>query len=57
MSDKKIGRPTTNPRPHKLSIRINDKSKGILEQYCKENGTSKTEAIERSIEKLGNDLK
>jgi hypothetical protein len=48
----KIGRPTTNPRPHKLSVRINDTCKDILENYCKENNITLTEAIERSIKTL-----
>lgn len=49
MSAAKVGRPTDNPRPHKISIRINDRSKQILETYCLQNGVSKTEAIERGI--------
>ncbi len=47
-----IGRPTSNPRPHKISIRINDESKEILERYCSQNNVNKTEAIERGIKKL-----
>ncbi len=52
-----MGRPTDNPRPHKISIRMNDNSKKILEQYCFEKDVNKTEAIERGIEKLKDDLK
>ncbi len=48
----KMGRPTTNPRPHKISVRINDTCKDILDTYCKENNVTLTEAIERSIKKL-----
>ncbi len=57
MPSKKMGRPTDNPRPHKISIRMNDNSKKILEQYCFEKDVNKTEAIERGIEKLKDDLK
>lgn len=53
---KKMGRPTSNPRPHKLSIRINDESKQILEKYCNEKNVNKTEAIERGIKKLESDI-
>lgn len=56
MPSKKMGRPTNNPRPHKISIRINDKSKQTLETYCSQKSVNKTEAIEKGIEKLEDDL-
>ena len=46
-----------NPRPHKISIRINDESKEILEEYCQNENVSKTEAIERGIKRLKPDIK
>ncbi len=57
MPGKKRGRPTSNPRPHKVSIRINDESKSILERYCEQESVNKTEAIERGIRRLKDDLK
>lgn len=57
MSEKKIGRPTENPRPNKLSIRLSDKSKGILESYCGQYAVNRTEAIERGIKMLEKDIK
>ena len=57
MPGKKMGRPTNNPRPHKLNVRINDSSKQILEKYCLQESVNKTEAVERGIKKLENDLK
>lgn len=57
MSDKKMGRPTDNPRLNKISIRIGDNSKEILEKYCQQEGVNKTEAINRGIEKLESDIK
>lgn len=57
MSSKKMGRPTDNPRPHKVSIRINENSKQTLEKYCLQESVNKTEAIERGIGKLKDDLK
>lgn len=48
----KRGRPTENPRPNKLSIRISDEDKQILEDYCKEENVNRTEAISRGIKKL-----
>lgn len=48
----KIGRPTDNPRPNKISIRISDDDKRILENYCEHENVNKTEAISRGIKKL-----
>lgn len=52
MSAARPGRPSDNPRPNKLSIRISDRSKQILEDYCEEHQVNRTEAIERGIGKL-----
>lgn len=57
MSEKKKGRPTENPRPNKLSIRLSDKSKEILENYCGQYTVNRTEAIERGIKMLEKDIK
>ena len=46
------GRPTNNPRPNKLSIRISDEDKKILEDYCERENINRTEAISRGIKKL-----
>lgn len=51
-SKKKMGRPTDNPRPHSLTIRISDADKRILEIYCAKTGVNRTEAISRGIGKL-----
>ena len=48
----RTGRPTDNPRPKKLSIRISDEDKKILEDYCLRENVNKTEAISRGIRKL-----
>lgn len=47
-----MGRPTDNPRPHSLTIRMSDIDKRILEEYCKKTGVNRTEAISRGIGKL-----
>ena len=51
-SKKKMGRPTNNPRPHSLTIRISDADKRVLEEYCAKTGVNRTEAISRGIGKL-----
>lgn len=48
----RTGRPTSNPRPNKISIRISDSDKEILERYCERKKVNKTEAISRGIKKL-----
>lgn len=48
----RTGRPTNNPRPNKLSIRLSDEDKILLEKYCEENNVNRTEAISRGIKKL-----
>ena len=48
----RTGRPTDNPRPNKLSIRISDEDKKILENYCEKENVNRTEAISRGIRKL-----
>lgn len=53
----RTGRPTDNPRPNKISIRISDADKKILEDYCEQESVNKTEAISRGIKKLENDIK
>lgn len=53
---KKMGRPTDNPRPNKLSIRISDTDKETLEKYCVEKEVNRTEAISRGIQKLKEDI-
>ena len=57
MSSKKLGRPTDNPRPNKLSIRLSDDDKNILEKYCEENQVNRTEAISRGIKSLVSETK
>ena len=52
MMSPRTGRPTENPRPNKLSIRISDEDKKILEEYCNREKVNRTEAISRGIKKL-----
>lgn len=53
----RTGRPTNNPRPNKISIRISDSDKELLEKYCEQQNVNKTEAISRGIQKLESDIK
>lgn len=53
----KIGRPTANPKPHKITVRVDDKGKDILERYCKQENVNQMEAVRNAIYKLEDDIK
>lgn len=54
---KKIGRPTDNPKPYKITVRIDENNKKILEEYCSQEKVNQMEAVRRGIEKLEDDIK
>jgi hypothetical protein len=54
---KKMGRPTDNPKPYKITVRIDEYCKKILDKYCEQEGVSQMESVRRGIEKLESDLK
>lgn len=53
----RVGRPTNNPKPHKITVRIDDINKKILDAYCKQENVSQMEAVRRGISKLKTDIK
>lgn len=52
MSDKKLGRPTKNPKNNKITIRLTDDIYEILDTYCKKKNVTMTTAITEGIKKL-----
>lgn len=54
---KKIGRPTKNPKTNPIHVRLDDKTKEILETYCGQEKIPKTEGIRRGILKLEVEIK
>lgn len=56
MSPRK-GRPTDNPKPYKLTVRVDEESKKILDQYSEQEGINQMEAIRRGIKRLEPDIK
>ena len=52
MTEKKLGRPTDNPKNTKLTVRVDAETLEILEKYCKKENISKMEGIRRGIRKL-----
>lgn len=57
MPDKKMGRPTDNPKPYRVYARLDAESKEILKAYTKQENVTAMEAVRRAIKKLRGDLK
>lgn len=57
MGDKKRGRPTDNPKLHRIAVKMDDETKSILDAYCEQESVNQMEAARRGIRKLKEDLK
>lgn len=57
MEGKKRGRPTDNPKTHRIAVKMDDETKGILDAYCKQENVNQMEAARRGIRKLKDDIK
>ena len=57
MSNKKVGRPTDNPKTKPIHVRLDLESDKILEDYCSQENIPRTEGIRRGIKKLKDDIK
>lgn len=54
----RIGRPKSdNPKSNPIHVRLDDETRGILEDYCNQEQIAKTEGIRRGIHKLKSDIK
>ena len=52
MTEKKIGRPTDNPKIEKITVRLDKEASDILNEYCKKEKITKVEGIRRGVKKL-----
>lgn len=57
MTNKKMGRPTDNPKPYKIAVRLDKEAKEILDSYCIQENVNQMEAARRGIKKLKDDIK
>lgn len=57
MVEKKRGRPTDNPKRHRIAVKMDDETKAILDKYCNQEKVNQMEAARRGIRKLKQDLK
>lgn len=54
----RTGRPKSeNPKSNPIHVRLDNETKEILEDYCKQEEIAKTEGIRRGIHKLRSDIK
>ena len=54
---KKMGRPTDNPKGTSIHVRLDEECEQVLDRYCQQEGVHRTEAICKGIKKLKDDLK
>lgn len=52
MTGKKRGRPTDNPKPIKLSVRMDEATLEILDAYCQRENVTRMEGIRQGIKRL-----
>ena len=57
MANRKKGRPTDNPKPYRVNVRLDLESMQILDAYTQQEKVTAMEAVRRSIKKLRDDLK
>ncbi|WP_207689090.1 hypothetical protein [Criibacterium bergeronii] len=52
----KMGRPTDNPKETRITVRLDEESRDILEKYSKKNSISKNETVRLGIKKLKDNM-
>lgn len=57
IEDKKIGRPTNNPKNEELKVRISQEEKDKLEYCMKNTNKNKSEIVREGIDKVYKELK
>lgn len=53
----RMGRPTDNPKPYKITVRLDEHANSTLESYCRQEGIERGEAVRRGIKKLDAEIK
>ena len=57
MVERKRGRPTDNPKPFRIAVKMDAETKAILDMYCEKKGVNQMEAARRGIRKLKDELR
>ena len=53
----RTGRPTENPKPYKITVRIDEQCEETLQKYCAQESVERGEAVRRGIKKLAAEIK
>lgn len=53
----RTGRPTSNPKTNRITVRLDIESKETLETYCEQEQIDRAEGIRRAIGKLKGEIK
>lgn len=53
----RTGRPTDNPKPYKITVRLDEEADATLKAYCEQESVERGEAVRRGIKKLEDDIK
>ena len=53
----RTGRPTNNPKTQRITVRLDEESQRILNEYCDQEDIERAEGIRRGVKKLESDLK
>lgn len=51
---KKMGRPTNNPKVTRITVRMDEETSKILDNYCEQENVERAEAVRRGIKGLKN---
>ena len=57
LGEKKMGRPTDNPKPYKIAVKLDQEAKNILDAYYEQENVSLMEGARWGIKRLKPDLK
>lgn len=52
-----MGRPTDNPKPYQIVTRVDEETKQILDEYCKQEKINRNEGVRQGIRKLKGEIK
>lgn len=53
----RMGRPTSNPKQTRITVRLDEEAETILKAYCAQENIERGEAVRRGIKKLEFDIK
>ena len=56
-NQKKMGRPTTDPKGSRIGVRLNEQCEDILNRYMEQENVSIAEAVRHGIMKLEEEMK